>query len=195
MKTWFLSIIFDFYEPSTSLSRRDACAAPHRRNVSARGTLAGLIDTDSLLISLHYTLRILRVLYPPSRSPSLRYSPDIARGSLMSSFVKSWAKGVYQCTHVSARVATVVFTPTHPRALTHSHAALRPRVRICRVGRTSVNVTRGNTSVAKCIRKRTRSKLQGITFHHRTITPTCDNARVTIILYRRKWSERKIQTQ
>jgi len=64
--------------------RLSISGASHGRNVSAKGTLAGLIDVDSLLISLHYTLRILQVL--PSRSPA-HATPDIARGSLVSSFV------------------------------------------------------------------------------------------------------------
>lgn len=93
--------------------------APHQRNVSAKGTLAGLIDVDSLLISLHYTLRILQVL--PSRSPACA-TPDIARGSLMSSFVtlRLQAIGVSAFTRafVLQRCEYVMFA-THIRTLTH----------------------------------------------------------------------------
>lgn len=76
--------------------RMSISGIPYQRNVSAKGTLAGLIDVDSFLISLHYTLRILQVL--PSRSPAC-VSLDIAKGSLMSSFVtlQLQAADVYTC--------------------------------------------------------------------------------------------------
>lgn len=56
------------------VTARDAVppSQSRRRNVTARGTLAGLIDVDSLLISLHYALRILQVLSQVALRPAPR---------------------------------------------------------------------------------------------------------------------------